>query len=389
LLIHAGLLTSRHLESNLKRFDGVDAPTRRHRDVPRVALLKHSTKERASVDHVTIIGLDLAKRAFQLHGGRGDGSVAFRQKLPRDKILAFMARQPRCVVAMEACGSAHYWGRAIRDLGHEVRLIPPVYVKPFVKRQKNDAADAEAIVEAASRPTMRFVAVKTEDQQARAMLFRTRDLLVRQRTQLINALRGHLAEQGIVAPQGPPNIIALAEMIDDPETSLPILVVELARVYFDQIEHLSEKIANLEKATVREAECGAMTRRLQTVPGVGPITAMAIETFAPPMEVFQRARDFAAWLGLVPRQHSTGGKQVLGRTSKMGQRDIRRLLISGAMVMVRWACRKGAPEGTWLQRMLAYKPRMLTAIALANKMARSIWAMVTKGEDYRVPLAKA
>lgn len=169
----------------------------------------------------------------------------------------------------------------------------------------------------------------------------------------------------------------------------PLLVVELARVYLDHIERLSEKVAELEKATAHEAERGATTRRLQTMPGVGPITAMAIETFAPPMEVFKRGRDFATWLGLVPRQHSTGGKQRLGKTSKMGQRDIRRLLITGAMAVVRWASRKGAPEGTWLHRMLARKPRMLVAIALANKMARSIWAMITKAEDYRVPVAAA
>jgi transposase len=288
---------------------------------------------------------------------------------------------------MEACGSAHHWGRAIRDAGHEVRLIPPAYVKPFVKRQKNDAADAEAIAEAASRPTMRFVAVKTEEQQARAMLFRTRDLLVRQRTQLINALRGQLSEHGVVAPQGPANVVILAQAIDDMTPSLPLLVVELARVYLDQIDGLSENVAGLEKAIACEAKQGAMTRRLQTMPGVGPITAMAIETFAPPMEVFRRGRDFAAWLGLVPLQHSTGGKQVLGKTSKMGQRDIRRLLINGAMAIVRWACRKGAQEGTWLHRMLRRKPRMLVAIALANKMARSIWAMLTKREDYRGPAA--
>lgn len=234
---------------------------------------------------------------------------------------------------------------------------------------------------------MRFVAVKTEAQQARAMLFRARDLLVRQRTQLINALRGHLAEHGVVAPQGPANLMVLAEAIEVEETLLPLLVVELSRVFLEQIDLLSKKIAELEKVTIHEAARGETTRRLQTMPGVGPITAMAIETFAPPMTVFKRGRDFAAWLGLVPRQHSTGGKQVLGKTSKMGQRDIRRLLIIGAIAVVRWAHRKGAPEGTWLHHMLAHKPRMLVAIALANKMARSIWAMLTKDEDYRVPVA--
>jgi transposase len=341
------------------------------------------------MEKANIIGLDLAKRSFQAHGAQIDGGVAFRKKLSRDKLLGFLALQPRCVVAMEACGSAHHWGRVIGDLGHEVRLIPPVYVKPFVKRQKNDAADAEAICEAASRPTMRFVAVKTEEQQSRAMLFRTRDLLVRQRTQLINALRGHLAEHGVVAPQGPANIHVLEEAVEETTALLPLLIVELSRVFLDQINGLSKKIAELEKATIHEAARGAMTRRLQTMPGVGPITAMAIETFAPPMSVFKRGRDFTAWLGLVPRQHSTGGKQVLGRISKMGQRDIRRLLIVGAMTIVRWARRKGAQEGSWLHRMLARKPRMLVAIALANKMARAIWAMLTRGEDYRVPAAAA
>ena len=343
------------------------------------------------MEKVSIIGLDLAKRSFQAHGALAEGGVAFRKKLSREKVLAFFAEQPRCVVAMEACGSAHHWRRAIRDLGHEVRLIPPAYVKPFVKRQKNDAADAEAIAEAAVRPTMRFVAVKTEEQQGRAMLFRTRDLMVRQRTQLINALRGHLSEHGVVAAQGPANVKVLAEAVEDQGqgSSLPLLVVELARVFLDQIEGLSKRISGLEKVTVHEAACGETTRRLQTMPGVGPITALAIETFAPPMDVFKRGRDFAAWLGLAPRQHSTGGKQVLGKVSKMGQRDIRRLLIIGAMAVVRSASRKGAPEGSWLQRLLARKPKMLVAIALANKMARSVWAMLAKGEDFRVPTVAA
>ncbi|BBU62173.1 IS110 family transposase [Methylosinus sp. C49] len=339
------------------------------------------------MENVSIIGIDLAKRSFQAHGARADGSVAFHKKLSREKVLAFLGEQSRCVVAMEACGSAHHWGRAISALGHEVRLLPPAYVKPFVKRQKNDSADAEAICEAAIRPTMRFVAVKTEEQQGRAMLFRTRDLLVRQRTQLINALRGHLAEHGVVAPQGPANVKILADAVEETTTSLPLLVVELSRIFLGQIEALANKIADLEKATALEAARGAITRRLQTMPGVGPITAMAIETFAPSMDHFKCGRDFSAWLGIVPRQHSTGGKQLLGRTSKMGQRDIRRLLIVGAMAVVRGACRKGAPEGTLLHRMLGRKPRMLVAIALANKMARSIWAMLTKNEDYRIPVA--
>jgi transposase len=346
-----------------------------------------TAEEKASMGEVSIIGLDLAKRVFQVHGACPNGRALLRKKLSRGQLLPFLSQQSRCIVAMEACASAHFWGRAIQELGHEVRLIPPIYVKPFVKRQKNDAADAEAIAEAAVRPNMRFVALKSPEQQAGAMVFRTRDLLVRQRTQLVNALRGHLAEHGVVAPQGVTNVRVLEAAIEETEVSLDLLVVEMARLYLEQISSLSSKIEALEKLLQQAAAKAPTTARLLTVPGIGHVTAMAIEAFAPPMETFRRGRDFAAWLGLVPLQRSTGGKQVLGKTSKMGQRDIRRLLITGAMTVVRWASRKAPLEGSWLFRMLERKPRMLVAIALANKMARAVWAMLTKGEDYRNPVA--
>jgi transposase len=303
--------------------------------------------------------------------------------------LKFMAAQPPCVVAMEACASSHHWGRAIGDLGHEVRLIPPAYVKPFVKRQKNDMADAEAIAEAASRPTMRFVAVKSEAQQAAAMAYRTRDLLVRQRTQTINALRAHLAEQGIVAPTGPAHVGRLAAIIDGDDGMFLAAVRDLARLLLGQIAGLAEKIADLDAELRKSVTTDVTAKRLTTIPGVGAVTAAAITTFAPPMETFSKGRDFAAWVGLTPRQHSSGGKDRLGRTSKMGQRDIRRLLIVGAVAVVRWAARKGAPEGSWLARMLARKPKMLVAVALANRMARTAWALLRKGEDYREPAMAA
>jgi transposase len=245
---------------------------------------------------------------------------------------------------MEACATAHDWGRAISGLGHDVRLVPPIYVKPFVRRQKNDAADAEAIAEAASRPTMRFVALKTEEQQARSMIFRTRDLLVRQRTQLVNALRGHLAEHGIVAAHGLAQVKVLATAMRD-TGSLHPLVCELGERYLEHIARLDVEIAELDKRLRQSSKDDETAKRLQSMPGMGPITAAAIEAFAPPMATFRRGRDFAAWLGLVPRQHTTGGKPRLGRTSKMGQRDIRRLLIIGAMTVVRWASARARPRG--------------------------------------------
>ena len=339
------------------------------------------------MEEVTIIGIDLAKRSFQVHGAKADGSVAFRRKLSRGKVLSFLASQPPCTVAMEACAGAHYWGREIAALGHEVRLVPPIYVKPFVKRQKNDAADAEAITEAAERPTMHFVAVKTEAQQAQAMLFHTRDLLVRQRTQTINALRGHLVEYGIVAPRGRARIGQLAAVLEDGDSGLPEAVVELGRLLFGRIDELDEKIDELDRELLARAREDEETARLMTIPGIGPVTAMAIQAFAPPMESFRRGRDFSAWLGLVPRQHTTGGKPRLGGISKMGQRDLRRLLVSGAMTVVTHAVRRDETTDPWLAGMLARKPKKLVAVALANKTARTVWALTTKKETYRVRTA--
>jgi len=337
------------------------------------------------MDEVSIVGIDLAKRVFQVHGAAADGRVLFRKKLSRPQFAKVMASLRPCRVAMEACGSAHYWGRELSRLGHDVRLIPPVYVKPFVKRHKNDAADAEAVAEAAQRPTMRAVAVKSADQQARAMLFRTRALLVGQRTQLVNALRGHLAEHGIVLARGIGNIDRLASRLEEDE-DLPDLVRDMGRLYLDRVAGLTDEIDRLDRRIAVAAKESDVARRLQTMPGIGPVCAMAITTFAPDMREFRRARDFSAWLGLVPRQHSSGGKQKLGRTSKMGQRDIRRLLIVGAMSVVHWRGRDGGRPGSWLSRMLARKPRMLVAIALANKMARMVWAMLTRNEDYQDPV---
>ncbi len=268
------------------------------------------------MSEVTLIGIDLAKRVFQLHGARSDGSVAFRKKLSRGQLLAFVAQQPICLIGMEACATAHGWGREFEKLGHNVRLIPPVYVKPFVKRQKNDVADAEAIVEAAMRPTMRFAAVKTEDQQARAMLFRTRQMFVGQRTQMINALRGHLAEHGLVAARGPAHLKTLADAIADGDPALHPEVRDLGRMYLEQIEGLNARVADLDAKMRCAAKKADSVRRAQTMPGVGPVTALAIETFAPDLATFKRCRDFAAWLGLVPKLHSTGGKAQLGNTSK-------------------------------------------------------------------------
>jgi transposase len=335
------------------------------------------------------IGLDLAKNVFQVHGADASGAVVFRKKLQRAQVLSFFSAQPPCTVAMEACGGSHHWAREISKLGHQVRLIPPTYVKPFVKRQKNDAADAEAICEAAQRPTMRFVTVRSEVAQAATLVFRARDLLVRQRTQIINALRGHLAEFGIVVAKGPVHVQHLVRAVEDPDALVPEIARPVLGVLVETLRSLDDRIALLDREMTQRAKADETARRLMTVPGVGPIIATALTALAPPAETFKCGRDFAAWVGLTPLQHSTGGKQKLGATSKMGERTLRRLLIIGASTVLRWAARNGAPAGSWLARMLARKPPMLVRVALANKMARIIWALMAKGGIDQAPGAAA
>ncbi|MET1082716.1 MAG: IS110 family transposase [Burkholderiales bacterium] len=342
------------------------------------------------MSEVTTIGLDIAKTVFHAHGADERGRGVFSKRLTRNKLLAFFAAHPRCIVALEACGGAHHWARELTALGYEVRLISPAYVKPFVKRHKNDAVDAEAICEAAQRPTMRFVAMKSEEQQASALVFRTRDLLVRQRTQLINAIRGHLTEYGWVAPKGPAYVSMLSDLLDDElGASLPPAAVSMFRVMLDLLADLNERITALDKEIAQRAREQETARRLMTIPGIGPITATALMALAPAAETFAKGWDFAAWVGLTPLQHSTGGKQKLGATSKMGERTLRRLLIIGASAVIIQARRRGTAKGSWLEQMLARKPRMLVTVALANKMARIVWALLAKGGTYRAPMAVA
>ena len=312
------------------------------------------------------------------------------KKLRRAQVLEFFGQLPSCVVAMEACGGAHFRGCEIGKLGHEVRLIPPACVKPFVKRQKNDAADAEAICEAAQRPTMRFVPVKSEAVQGAAMVFRVRELLIRQRTQAINALRGHLGEFGQVVPQGVANAAKLIAIVEDPDSGLPADAIPTLKVLIAALAQLEAGIGKLDAEIARRAGENELARRLMAIPGIGPLIATAIATLAPPPENFRKARDFAAWLGLTPRQHSTGGKQRFGATTKMGERSLRRLLILGAnSVIIKRHVHASAKPGTWLAGMLTRKPPMLVRVALANKMARIVRALMARGGVYQSPAAAA
>jgi transposase len=323
------------------------------------------------MSEISILAIDLAKNSFQVCGVRSDGVVVFNRAVSRGRLAQILANQQPCVVAMEACATSHHWGRVAIAHGHDVRLIPANYVKPFVKRQKNDFADAAAIAEAASRPSMSFVAVKSAEKQGRAVAFRTHQCFVRQRTQLINALRGHLAEFGLVAPKGPIHLKLLHTALKGSEVDLPAPVREMGQIYVQQIEQLTEIIARLASELEAATKTDCELRRLCTVPGIGPVTAGAIAAFAPDLETFDSGRNFAAWLGLVPRQHSTGGKTRLGAVSKMGQCEIRKLLIVGAMSVIRWVVRRGGSPNRWLASLVARKPRMVAAVT-------EVWSLKTE-----------
>ena len=321
---------------------------------------------------ISTIGLDLSKRVFQVHGVEESGAPVVRKRLRRSEVLPFFAGLAPCVVGLEASGSAHHWARELGRLGHEVRLIAPCYVKPYVKRgKKNDAADAAAICEAVQRPGMRFVAVKSEEQQGALTLHRSRVLLIRQRTMLVNALRGQLAEFGIVAPQGIRNVKALAARVADAsEGRIPAVARPALRALCDEIVRLSALIGEIERAIHAWHKANETSLRLATIPGFGPITASAMAATIGDASQFRSGRHFAAWLGLVPRQNSSAGKQRLGRISKMGDRYLRMLLVVGATSRLRCAQRPGAPDAAWINQLLARRPPRLVSVALANKMAR-------------------
>jgi transposase len=338
---------------------------------------------------VTTIGLDIAKRVFQVHGVDSAGAVVVRKKLRRSELLAFFTRLSPCLIGIEACATAHHWARQLTTLGHQVRLVPPSYVKAYVKRGKNDAADAEAICEAVTRPNMRFVPIKTTGQQGVLVLHRTREILVRQRTMLVNSLRAHMAEFGIVSAQGIRHVAELVAALKDKRTPVPEIARQALACIVVQIEHLTTSIRQMDKRIVAWCRANDAARRLATIPGVGPITASALAATITDPTLFQSGRHLAAWIGLVPRQNSTGGKTQLGRISKMGDRYLRKLLIVGMTAVIRMARRTKAPALAWVNALLERRPARLVSVALANKAARIAWAILTRGESYRAPTMKA
>ena len=339
---------------------------------------------------VTTIGLDIAKSVFQVHGIDAEGNVILRRQLKRRYVLTFFQKQPRCLVGIEACASSHHWSRELQALGHTVRLMPPAYVKPYVKRHKNDATDAEAICEAATRPNMRFVATKTPEQQSCLTLHRTRHLFIRQQTSVINAIRAHLAEFGIVAPVGRNGVEQLLGVVSDAsDKRLPDVARACVAALGTQLQRLKIQILEFDRMIMAWHRSNEASRRLDDIPGVGPALATALVASVADPKMFRSGRDFSAWIGLVPKQNSSGGKDRLGNISKRGDRYLRSLFTTGALAVIRYAKIHGTKHRPWLTALLTRRPTKVAAIALANKIARMAWAMMARGERYKEPAALA
>ena len=338
------------------------------------------------MEDVAVVGVDLAKSVFQVHGIDAQGQVVLRKRLSRSKLLSFFAGLPRCLIGMETCASANYWARELMALGHEVRLMPPQYVKPYVKRSKNDASDAEAICEAVTRPTMRFVGVKSTEQQSVLVLHRTRLILTRQRTQIGNAIRAHLAEFGIIAPIGRLGLDRLLAVIaDESDQRVPVSARACLAMLVDQYRLVLDHLLETDRAIRMHSRASELGRRLQEIPGVGPLVASALVATVPDAKVFRTGRSLSAWIGLVPRQNSSGGKERLGGITKAGDTYLRKMLFVGAMAVIRHAERFGTRK-PWLIKLLARRHPRIAAIALANKIGRIAWALMTSGEHYREPV---
>ena len=338
--------------------------------------------------NTTTIGLDLAKSVFQVHGVDAAGKVTVRKKLRRSELLRFFEALSPCLVGVEACATAHYWARELGALGHEVRLMAPSYVKAYVRRQKNDAADAEAICEAVTRPTMRFVPIKSADRQSVLVLHRSRELLVRQRTMLINAIRGHCAEFGMIVAQGARRVIDLVEQVRQADApDLPDLARSVLLQMAEQLGVLATQINALDRRLLAWHRQDRASQRLATIPGVGIITATALSASIPDPSLFRSGREFSAFLGLVPRQNSSGGKDKLGRISKMGDRYLRKLLVVGATSVIRRARTSASPSAAWVKTLLERRPARVVTVAMANKTARIAWAVLARGDVYRPPAA--